>query len=263
MLLAVDIGNTQTVIGLFSEADIIAHWRIATEGSATKEQHNITLKGLLDLSDYELATIKAVILSSVVPTLTQVYKSLVLENLRVPFLNVNSDLTLNMPVSYLDPKEIGPDRIANGVGVKALYGFPAVVVDFGTATTFDVIDSSGCYLGGVIIPGVEVSLNALIQNASRLTALRLTAPKKVIGENTKQSINSGMIYGTTGQVDYLIKKITAELGYKPKIIATGGLAKLIAPYCKSINKVDTMLTLKGLQIIYEMNLEKHQLPIFK
>ncbi|RJQ32719.1 MAG: type III pantothenate kinase [Actinobacteria bacterium] len=258
MLLAVDIGNTQTVSGLFNlnkGSDFpnelpLNSFRVSTDKQATAEQLAVVLSGLLKLSSYN-DPIKTIIISSVVPRLTGSYQKLADDFFNSELVIVNHSLKTGIDIAYPNPCELGSDRIANGVAAKIIYGYPAIVVDFGTATTFDVINDKGQYLGGVIAPGVETSINALISNASKLSQFELSKPEKVIGVTTTKSLNSGVIHGFSGQVDRINKMISQEINQKTIVIATGGLAELMAPCCATIDKVDEFLTLKGLNIIYK------------
>lgn len=253
MLLAVDVGNTQTVLGVFDNKRLLCDFRVSTFKDATPDELAVTLADLLRLRDLRPQDIKAIIVSSVVPSCTSALLKMSREHLRISPVIVGPGVKTGMPILYENPHEVGADRIVNGVAAFAIYGGPAIVVDFGTATTFDVISEKGEYVGGAIAPGVQISADALFTAAAKLSRVDIAKPKAAIGRNTAESLQSGILFGYAGQVDAMVTRITAELGKKPAVVATGGLAELVYPECKAIEKVDPLLTLKGLQMIYERN----------
>ena len=253
MLLAIDVGNTQTVIGVFEKDSLQEHWRISTNKEETADEFAIVLNDLLLLKGLKLSNIEAVIISSVVPHCTAALQEMTLKNLKLEPLVVGPGLKTGLPILYDNPHEVGADRIVNSVAAYELYGGPVIVVDFGTATTFDVVSGQGEYLGGAIAPGIEVSTEALFSAAARLSRVDLTAPKKVIGKNTQSSVQSGVIFGSAGLVDALVNRIRQELKTDAKVVATGGLAELMIPHCATITEINPMLTLVGLKKIYDRN----------
>jgi type III pantothenate kinase len=252
MLLVIDIGNTHTVSGVYDGEGLKEHYRVASNHALTVDECGILVKQLF----VEHRKIKDVIICSVVPPLTPIYEEMSKKVLGIDPVVVNSDLSLGIKILYDDPKTVGADRIANAVAAYEIYGGPAIVVDFGTATTFDVISEDGEYLGGAIAPGIETSSLNLFQKASQLFKVSLQKPRKAIGRNTEESLRSGIIFGTVGQIDGIAKRIKEELRLmssskrEPKIIATGGLADLIARESETIEDVDPTLTLEGLRRIY-------------
>ena len=247
MLLTVDVGNTQTVLGLYDGADLREHWRTATDAERTGDELSVLLAGLLDPDEVD-----GVCLSSTVPALVHAWEELA-QRWNVPLLLVGPGVKTGVPVRYDDPREVGPDRIVNAVAAKARYGAPCIVVDFGTSTNFDVVSPDGEYVGGVLAPGVEISMDALFRRAARLFRVDFTTPATVIGKTTAASLQSGLVYGFTGQVDEIVSRIRGELGVDARAIATGGLADLIAPHSRTIESVDPWLTLEGLRLVWDLN----------
>jgi len=253
MLLAVDVGNTQTVLGLFAEEKLAGHWRISSNSSLTADELRVKVAGLLSLDGLSWSDVNHVILASVVPLLTAAWEDLTAVACACDVTVVGPGLKTGMPIKYDNPHEVGADRIVNGVAAFARFGGPVVVVDFGTATTIDVIDAGGCYLGGAIAPGVETSAEALFSKAARLSKVDLEAPTAVIGTNTRMSVQAGLLLGEAAMVDGLVRRVWTELATETPVIATGGLAERMALLCETITDVDMDLTLDGLQIIFKMN----------
>jgi type III pantothenate kinase len=253
MLLAVDVGNTQTVLGLFSEERLAGHWRISTNASLTADELRVKVAGLLGLDGLSWDDVNHVILASVVPRLTAAWEDLTEVACECDVMVVGPGLRTGMPIKYDNPHEVGADRIVNGVAAFARLGGPVVVVDFGTATTIDVIDESGAYLGGAIAPGVETSAEALFSKAARLSKVDLEAPSAVIGTNTRMSVQAGLLLGEAAMVDGLVRRVWVELGTETPVLATGGLAEQMSSLCETIGEVDMDLTLDGLRMIFKMN----------
>jgi type III pantothenate kinase len=253
MLLAVDVGNTQTVIGLFDGNELAGHWRMSTDASLTADELRLRVSGLLALDSHDWGGIDAVILASVVPRLTLAWEELSRAAAGHDPMVVGPGLKTSMPIRYDNPHEVGADRVVNGVAAYQRVGGAVLVVDFGTATTIDVIAEDGGYLGGVIAPGVETSAEALFSKAARLSKVDLEPPARVIGTNTRSSVQSGLLLGEAAMIDGLVRKIWAELGVTTPVIATGGLASLMAPLCETVTAVDEDLTLRGLRIVWERN----------
>jgi type III pantothenate kinase len=253
MLLAIDVGNTQTVVGLFNGAELADHWRIATEPSRTSDELALMIQQFLGFHGFSFDdAVTGVAISSVVPRVTAELRQLTERYFALPALVVEPGVRTGMPILYDNPKEVGADRIANAVGAFELYGGPAIVVDFGTATTVEAISAKGEYLGGAIFPGFEISLDALFERAAGLRRVELAPPKHVIGKSTVESIQSGAIYGFAGEVDALVGRFAAELG-DCVVLATGGLAVTILPFSNTVQHYEPWLTLYGLRIIFERN----------
>jgi type III pantothenate kinase len=254
-LMAADIGNTQTVLGLFEGDDLRGQWRIATEAHRTSDELAVVFAGLLALRGLRLEEVSALIASSVVPALARSYIDLAAEVFEVPFYPVDAQMETGLKNRYDDPGSVGADRIVNAVAAGRHYGYPAIIVDIGTATTVEAVDGDGCYLGGAILTGLYVSLDALVSRTAKLPSVDLEeGPPRVIATNTPDSIRSGFIYGYAGAVDALIRRSREELGEDGiRVIATGGPAGVIVPHCREIEGFDPDLTLKGLRILYEMN----------
>ncbi len=256
MLLAVDVGNTQTTLGVFEKDQLLHTWRYSTNIDETGDELAVTISGLLSLASLNLSSLSGLVVSSVVPHCTQALVELANNHLNFEPLILKPGVKTGLPILYDNPQEVGADRIANAVGAKELFGPPAIVVDFGTATTFDVLSPEGEYLGGAIAPGVETAAEALFSRAARLSRVELSVPSQVVGRNTQNSLQSGILLGFASLVDGLVKKIKDETGFKSKAIATGGLAGLMKPLCLSLDFLEPDLTLWGLKFIWEKNLER-------
>ena len=255
-MMAVDVGNTQTVLGLFEGDETRGQWRLATEAHRTADELAVFSAGLLDLRGLRLGDVDALIVSSVVPGLTRSYRHLAEDFFDVPFYFVNADMETGLKNRYDDPRAVGADRIVNAVAAGKHYGFPAIIVDIGTATTVEAVDGAGCYLGGAILTGLYVALEALIERTAQLPSVDLEEdPPNAIATNTPDSIRSGFIYGYAGAIDALIRRFRDELGGdgNVRVVATGGPAGVMVRHCREIESFDPDLTLKGLRVLYEMN----------
>lgn len=252
MLLAVDVGNTQTVMGLVDGDEIVAHWRMSSDAALTGDELRVKVAGMLALSGHGSQDVDQIALSSVVPRLTAAWED-VASGCGCEILIVGPGLKTGMPIRYDNPHEVGADRIVNGVAAYERFGGPVIVIDFGTATTLDVITAEGEYLGGAIAPGVETSAEALFSKAARLSKVDLEAPPKAIGTNTAASVQAGLMLGESAMVDGLVRRVWEELGTRTEVVATGGLAPTMAPLCDTIGHVDVDLTLQGLRIIRDRN----------
>ena len=249
MLLAVDVGNTQTVLGMYSGVELVDHWRLATERTRTGDELGVLLAGLLDPE-----SVDGICLSTTVPSIVREWESLAERWAQAPLLVVGPGVKTGIPIRYDDPREVGPDRIVNAVAARERYGAPAIVVDFGTSTNFDVVSPAGEYVGGVLAPGIEISMEALFARAARLVNVDFVAPATVIGKTTVGGLQSGLVYGFAGQVDGIVARIREELEAPgAPAIATGGLAELVAPHSSTIERVDPFLTLEGLRLVWELN----------
>lgn len=248
MLLAVDVGNTQTVLGLYRNDELAEHWRLATERSTTADELGVLLSGLLDFD-----VVEGICLACTVPVLVREWEALAEKWAHAPMLVVGPGVRTGIQLRYDDPRELGPDRIVNSVAAKERYGAPVVVVDFGTSTNFDVVSPAGEYVGGVLAPGIEISMEALFARAARLVKVDYAVPAAVIGKTTVAALQSGLVYGFAGQVDGIVERIRDELGVEAPAVATGGLADIVAPHSRTIERVDPFLTLEGLRLVWELN----------
>ncbi|MDI6808519.1 MAG: type III pantothenate kinase [Candidatus Eisenbacteria bacterium] len=253
MLLAIDVGNTNIVIGVFDGEKLTKEWRLSTSPQRTADEDALTITNLLDGCGIDVKSIKGVVISSVVPSLTPGFEEMARTFLNVSPVTISSGLKLGIKILYLDPSSVGADRIANAVAAMECYGKPAVIVDLGTATTFDVVSEDGSYAGGVIAPGMGTSAEELFRRGARLARVELRAPAKVIGRTTEESLQSGIVHGTASQIDGLVEKITKEMGLSPKVILTGGNAPIVSPLLKTPHTLDVSLTLAGLRILHERN----------
>lgn len=253
MLLTIDIGNTQTALGLLDGDKVVAHWRLTTIADRTEDELRISLTGLFGLEGYQLEDISGIALSSVVPALTAAFRTVGHSITDGPVVVVGPGVKTGMPILIDNPREVGADRIANAVAARERYGSPVIVVDFGTSTNFDVVSASGEYLGGVIAPGLIIATNALISGTAALRRVEYVPPRSPIGKGTVEAIQSGALYGHAGLVDGVMERVAAELGEEAARVATGGLASTIVPHCSSVSTIDEHLTLDGLRRIYELN----------
>ncbi|MDD4296741.1 MAG: type III pantothenate kinase [Ruminiclostridium sp.] len=254
MLVAIDVGNTSTTIGLFMENELKYHWRISTDCKKTSDEIGMMLLSLFQHANEDYRLIKDVIICTVVPTITHSLVNAVKKYLKKEPLLVGPGTKTGINIKYENPREVGADKIVNTVGAIKLYGSPLIIVDFGTATTFCAINGNKDYLGGIICPGIKISAEALFEKASKLPRVELMEPKRVIGRNTVTSMQSGMFYGYVGQVEYLVEETKKEMREENiKVIATGGLARLIASRCKCVDEVNRLLTMHGLMEVYNIN----------
>ena len=262
MLLTIDVGNTQTVIGLYdreltsgasADAGLLDHWRIATDAARTADEHAVVIRGLLASSGYPF-DVDGVAICAGVPRVLASLREMIDRSIDVDPVVIEPGVRTGMAILYDNPKEVGADRIANAVAAFDLYGGPTVVVDFGTGNNFDVISADGEFLGGAIAPGVEISLDALFGRAAALQSVELVAPRSVIGRNTVESLQSGAVFGFAAQIDGMVERFRSELG-SCTVVATGGLAPLIAPEAATIEHVEPFLTLHGLRIVFHRNQE--------
>ncbi len=253
MLLAIDIGNTQTTVGLYRGDDLVGDWRLTTDVDRTPDETRLWLRSLLDMEGFSTDDIDGVALASVVPAVTSSFRAFAdrISSRRVVVLEPGTKT--GMPILIDNPREVGADRVANAVAARRRYGAPVVVVDFGTSTNFDVVGPEGAYLGGAIAPGLVISTNALISATAALRRVEFVPPRSPIGKGTIEAIQSGSIYGQAGLVDGIMERLVAEVGGDPALVATGGLASTIVPHCRTVDTVDDHLTLDGLKMIYELN----------
>ena len=256
MLLAIDVGNTNIVLGLYQKKKLIIHWRIETDRERTEDEYAALMRGLFSINDLKFDVVKDIIVSCVVPPILPIIENLSKKYFNTSPLIVGPGIKTGIPILYDNPKEVGADRIVNAVAGYERYGGPLIIVDFGTATTFDAVSKGGEYLGGVITPGIGISMEALFEKAAKLPKIELIKPSTVIGRNTISSMQSGAIYGYAGLVDRIVEEMRKELDRDTYVVATGGLAELIIPESLTIKEVNPFLTLDGLQIIFEMNTRK-------
>jgi type III pantothenate kinase len=253
MLLAIDVGNTQTLAGVYHGEELLHEWRITTERDATADELAAAHDQILRLRGGSLGALEEMVVGSVVPPLSAAYQSLALKYLEREALVVGPGVRTGISLAIDNPHELGADRIANAVAAHRRHGGPCIVVDFGTATTFDAISEAGEYLGGIIAPGIETSLDALTSRAARLVKVDLVAPPRAIGKSTVESMRSGIVYGTVAMVDGVVARMKEELGPQTLVIATGGLASLVCRHSLQIDENEPLLTLEGLRMVHELN----------
>lgn len=251
MLLVIDIGNTNTSLGVFDGETLVAHWRLTTARSRTVDEWGVHARNLFSLAGLDVKSIDAIAIASVVPPLNFTLKQMAEVYFHLTPLFIDHLVDTGVPILYEPPSDVGADRIVDAVAATHKYGAPCIVVDFGTATTFDAINKNGEYLGGVITPGITISSDALFERAAKLPRVEIKRPAKVIGSATIEAMQSGFYHGYVGLVDGILKKMVEELGGTPKVIATGGLAPLIAKGSSFIDLVDETLTLEGLRLVYQ------------
>jgi type III pantothenate kinase len=253
MLLTIDVGNTQTVLGLFEGEQIVEHWRLATDPRRSADELGLLVTGLLAASAHD-DRVAGIACCSTVPSALREMRTMCERWFgSVPLVVVEPGIRTGVPVLYDNPKEVGADRIVNTLAAFTLHGGPAIVVDFGTSTNFDVVSATGEFLGGVLAPGIEISVDALASRAAQLMKVQLVRPRSVIGKNTVESLQSGIIYGFAAQVDGITERIIAELGTPATVIATGGLATVVLDECQLIDVHEPWLTLIGLRLMFERN----------
>ncbi|KAB2953088.1 type III pantothenate kinase [Heliorestis acidaminivorans] len=259
MILAIDVGNSHILLGLFTlkpKAELLHHWKLSTDPSRTADEYAIQLRNLFRFAELDYRAVTGMVMSSVVPPLMPTLERMCQSYFRLKPLVIGPGVSTGMNIRMENPKEVGADRIVNAVSAYERYGGPLIVVDFGTAMTFCAISEEGDYLGGAIAPGLMISTEALFARASKLPRIELTKPAKVIGKNTVQGMQSGILYGFAGQIDGVVSEMKKELGEKTRVIATGETAELIAPETEHIDMVDPFLTLQGLRIIYQRTLQE-------
>ena len=253
MLLVVDVGNTQTHFGTFRDDQLVEHWRFATVRDSTADELGAALRNLLELRGVGMADLDSSIVSSTVPQLGPEWAQMAQRYLGHEMLVVGPSIKTGMPIRIDNPREVGADRLVNAVAAYDRIRDRCVVVDFGTAITYDAVSAAGEYLGGIITPGAEISIDALYERAAKLPKIDLGPPRALIGKTTVDAIRSGIVYGFAGQVDAIVRRLRDELGQETETIATGGLAEHIVPFTETIDEVDDLLTLTGLKLLYERN----------
>lgn len=259
MILVLDIGNTNTVLGVFEQGTLRYEWRIQTDRHKTEDEFGILIKSLFDYKNLTFSQIEGIIISSVVPPIMQALEKMCQRYFQITPLIVGKDqVDSYLDIRYPQPKEIGADRIVNAVGAISLYDAPLIIIDFGTATTFCYVDENRAYQGGVIAPGIKISMDALYSKASKLPKIEIQQPEQIIGNSTIEAMQSGVYYGYVAQVDGIVRRMRQTMTKRPVVLATGGLAPLIARGSETIDHIETHLTLHGLYIIYEKNKRKNE-----
>ncbi len=253
MLLVIDVGNTQTVMGAYDGEELLVNWRLSTDFRKSADEFWVILRNLFREANLDTTSVDGVCISSVVPPLQGMLEDVCARYFRVTPVVVEPGVKTGLSIMYDNPREVGADRIVNSVAGIQLYGCPLIIVDFGTATTFDAISGKAQYLGGAIVPGISISAEALFQRTAKLPRVELVAPRTVIGKDTASSIKSGLVFGYAELVDGMVRRIRKEMEGDPRVIATGGYARIIAEHSKEIEEVSPLLTLVGLRIIYEKN----------
>ena len=253
MLLAIDIGNTNVVLGVYDKEQLVENWRVGTNAQITPDEYAMIFKDLFGFARLEFGQITGVIISTVVPPLLPVMIEMSRKYFRIEPMVVSSAMRTGIVIRYDNPKEVGADRIVNAAAAYKQYGGPLIIVDFGTATTFCAVTEKGEYLGGAICPGVKISAEALFQRASKLPRVELAKPARVIGTDTISAMQAGIIYGYAGLVDGIVERMKKELAENARVVATGGLADLVAPETRTIQEIKPHLTLEGLRLLYEIN----------
>lgn len=253
MLLVIDVGNTNMVLGVYKDAELLDHWRISTDRQRTTDEYGVLIRELFYLNDLRADDINAIIISSVVPPVVPTLERMCQRYFGLSPLLIGPGVKTGMDIRYDNPREVGADRIVNAVAAYEKYGGPVIIVDFGTATTFCAVDAKGVYLGGSICPGIGIATEALVQRTAKLPRIELKRTNSVICRNTIESMQAGVFYGFVGQVEGIVSRMRRELDMSARVVATGGLAVVIAPATKAIDVVEPMLTLEGLRIIYERN----------
>ena len=253
MLLVIDVGNTNMVLGVYKDTELLDHWRISTDRQRTTDEYGVLIRELFYLNDFRADDINAIIISSVVPPVVPTLERMCQRYFGLSPLLIGPGVKTGMDIRYDNPREVGADRIVNAVAAYEKYGGPVIIVDFGTATTFCAVDAKGVYLGGSICPGIGISTVALVQRTAKLPRIELKRTDSVICRNTIESMQAGVFYGFVGQVEGIVSRMRRELDMSARVVATGGLAVVIAPATKAIDVVEPMLTLEGLRIIYERN----------
>lgn len=260
MLLVFDIGNSNIVLGTYEGKKLLRHWRISTDRQKTGDEYGMLINNLFRFQGIRMSDVTAIIISSVVPPLVVPLAKMCERYFRLRPLIVGPGIKTGIKLKYENPREIGADRIVNSVGAYEQFGGPLIVVDIGTATTFDIVAENGDYLGGVIAPGIGISSEALFQRAAQLPRVALVTPRTIICRNTVTAMQAGVIFGFVGQIDEIVRRIKAEMKQEMRVIATGGLAKMISRESKTIDKVDNFLTLTGLRVLYERNQPEAKVP---
>lgn len=253
MLLVIDVGNTNIVLGIFKDQELVDHWRVSTDRLRTTDEYGVLIRHLFYLNGVNSEEIDAIIISSVVPPVMPTLERMCQRYFGLTPLVIGPGVKTGMDIKYDNPREVGADRIVNAVAAYEKFGGPVIIIDFGTATTFCAVDKKGTYLGGAICPGIGISTDALVQRTAKLPRIEVVQAEKVICRNTVESMQAGVFYGFVGQVDGIVSRMRKELGCKAKVVATGGLAVIVAPATDAIDVIKPMLTLEGLKIIYDRN----------